>query len=262
MNAESSAALRTLQRQFAAAVRHPARAPSPAFRSRIARRGTARRSRPPFGADARVGVYAHAYLARLVDVLAGDYSALRAWLDGDAFAALARRYLEAHPSRHPNLNRLGARFPAFLRRVGAPRFACELARLELALTEAFDAPEFTPLPADALAALPPSRWARLRLAPNPSVRLLRLPAAVLDFQGAWREGRATPPPRAGVLDLCVFRADDRLGSRVLPRDAARLLRALDRGEALATAVGRLPAGSPVDAWFAQWRADGVFGAAG
>lgn len=250
--------LATLQRRFAAALREPQPRPSPALAAVIARRGRHGATLPPFGAAARLHVYSHAYLARLVEVLAGDYGAVKAWLGDERFDAFARRYLAMHPSRHPNLNRLGAKFPAFLRRAGAPRFAHELARLELALTIAFDAPEFAPLPAEALTTLPPSRWGRVRLQVNPSVQLLRVPAAAVDFHAAWRRGDETPRPRSGSVHLCVFRNDDRLGTRVLVRDAAALLASLVRGERLAAAVARLPAGTPVDSWFAEWRADGVF----
>lgn len=256
-------ALRDLQRAFAAALFAPGQPLRERLRARIGKRFATRAKRPAFGAAARMGVYTHAYAARLVEVLAGDYGALRGWLGEHEFGTLARAYLAAHPSRHPNLNQLGARLPAFLRRSRADRFVLDLARLELALTRAFDAAEFTPLAAGALAVLPPARWQHARLVVNPSVQVFRVSAAAADFHAAWRRGDAESwqaPRRAGVATLCVFRADDRLGRRELPRPAATLLHALRRGEPLARAVARVPAGSPVDAWFAQWRADGIFAA--
>ncbi len=254
MSRSGAVSLRSLQRSFARALFAPERTIAAALRRRIA-------GRSAFGVDARMGVYSHAYAARLVEVLAGDYGALRAMLEEDVFAWYARRYVAAHPSRHPNLNRFGANLPAFLRREGAPRLAVGLARFELALTRAFDAPYREPMEPEALAALPASCWSEARLVANPSVRILRLPAAAVDFHGAWRLGEVRRGPaswRTGDVYVVVFRTDDRLGRRELPKPAADLLRAVVRGRSLAAAVEHVPPGSPVDEWFAQWRTDGLF----
>jgi hypothetical protein len=253
------------------AVRPPLRALQQWFAGRL-RGGTDRRravvnvtaiapgpAASDFGPRTRLRVYEDAYVARLVEVLAGDYGATRARVGERAFARLARAYVATHPSRHPNLNRLGARFPAFLMRraeVAPPVVA--LARLELALTRAFDAVEFVPLPAEALAALSPRRWHRAGLVVNPSVQIVRVPAAVADWFTAWRSGRPLAAPRRGLVEMCVTRIDDQVVRRELPRAAARALAGLKAGKSLAAALRGLPASAPVSAWFAQWRADGLF----
>lgn len=254
MSRSGAASLRSLQRSFARAMFAPERTIAPSLRRRIAGRSAS-------VVDARMAVYSHAYAARLVEVLAGDYGALRSMLEEDVFAWYAHRYVAAHPSRHPNLNRFGARLPAFLRRERAPRRAVDLARFELALTRAFDAPYEEPMAPDVPLALPAARWATARLVVNPSVQILRLSAAAVDFHAAWRRGdtsRAPSPKRAGDVYVVVFRTDDRLGRRELARAAADLLRALVRGRPLTAAVENVPPGAPVDDWFAQWRADGLF----
>lgn len=246
--------LRLLQRQFAAAVRGqrgrgdavPCCVPCPAHNRAFTR-------------PARLAVHADGYVARLVEVLASDYPAVRARLTERTFEGLAQRYLAVHPSRHPNLNQLGSRFPAWLRRQAriAPSVV-QLARLELALTRAFDAAEFSGLPADALAALSPTRWAKARLVVNPSVQVLRVSAAVADAFTAWRLGQPGGRRRAGHVDLCISRSGERVIRHELPHGAGAVLRRLQRGMTLATALSGLPRSAGIDAWFAQWRADGIF----
>lgn len=239
--------LRALQRKFALAIRRPDAVRWP-------------------DAPARWRVYAEAYEARLVGVLADDYPATRAWLSPDRFEALAARYLRAHPSRHPNLNRLGEHFPGFLRRrSGVSPFAAQLARLELAITGAFDAPAAQALPT-ALPTPLPAITLRTRLRVHPSVRLLRLPGAVVDYFEAWREGRTSAVAARGtaspLVDLLVARTSQEVLQRRLPRKAAAVLRALQRGRPLGQALDKVAASAPVADWFARWRAAGVFAAAG
>ena len=255
--------LRALQRGIAAVLRH-ARGVGAGLRA-VRRTGVvlpivaAGGAGDGFAPRARLDVYADAYQARLVEVLAGDYGAVRARLGERSFARLARAYVQAHPSRHPNLNRFGARFPAFLRRQRTvPRRVVDLARLEQALTLAFDACEFVPLGPDALAALSPAQWAKAVLTVNPSVQLLRVPAVVADAFTSWRRGESAPTPRRGAVDVCVVRVGDQVIRRELPRVALAVLARLRRGVPLGRALRGVPPATPVDAWFAQWRADGLF----
>jgi hypothetical protein len=257
------AGLRSLQRWFAGVVQHPrgvlaglrAHGRQPADGSRV-NAATAGQG------AARLQVYGEAYFARLVEVMAGDYPALRAFVGERRFAAWAKRYLVRCPSRHPNLNQLGARFPRHVRAVeGGSAIAVALADIELAVTRAFDAPARTPWSADALAAVSPTRWRRLRLELDPSVQLLRVPAAAADRYVAWGTGKSTAS-RTGAVELLVVRTDDQVQRFELPRGAARVLRRLRRGATFGEALAGLPATAPVGEWFARWRALGVFAAVG
>jgi len=257
------AALRSLQRWFASVVQHPrgvraglrAHGSQPVAGSRVNAATAAQ------GAM-RLQVYGEAYYARLVDVLAGDYPALRAFVGERRFAAWAKRYLVRRPSRHPNLNQLGARFPQHVRTVErGSAIATALADLELAVTRAFDAPARTPLSAGALAAVPPARWRRLRFELDPSVQLLRVPAAAADRYVAWGTGEK-PASRTGTVELLVVRTDDQVRRFELPPGAGRVLRRLRRGATFGEALAGLSATTPVGEWFARWRADGVFAGVG
>ncbi|MCU0863698.1 MAG: DNA-binding domain-containing protein [Planctomycetes bacterium] len=237
MTAAQASPLRTLQRQFAAVMR--GRGPQPS----------------PLLPTARMRIYRTAYRVRLLEVLAMDYPAVRAALGEHRFERLGRAYLAACPSRHPNLNRFGVRFVRFLARQPVRRRAelLGLARLDLAWTQAFDALEPTPRPVAPAAV----DWSRQRLPWHPSVRLLRVPATVVDRWQALRTGQPLPRPRTGRAEVCVRRRGGEVVWQELPSAAAALLRRLQRRLPLPAALAPLPAGAPLQAWFAAWR-DGMF----
>jgi hypothetical protein len=261
--------LRRLQRWFAYCVGHPKTA-DVAIRSRAgnalvasadvaAGRVLVATARRP--AAAGLQVYNGGYLMRLHEVMAGDFGAVQHLVGAEAFHRLVARYVAAHPSRHPNLNQLGRHFPSFLRRQrGLTRraFAAELASLELALSIAFDAPEFTSLAADALAKVDPRKWARARFAVNPSVHLLATRYPVDLFYQAWKDGKPIPAPPQRSSWTLVFRRDDRVWRQRLVRPAHAVLSALVAGKTLARALGSSAASEQVGQWFADFRNEGLF----
>src|SRR5690606_2409343 len=105
--------------------------------------------------------YHHAYHARLVECLADDFPCVQAVCGEEVFATLARGYIAAHPSRHPNLNGYGAGFPLWLRRLRRPlvhrALLADLAALEWALVDVLHAQAAPVLDATALAAIPVER---------------------------------------------------------------------------------------------------------
>jgi hypothetical protein len=118
-------------------------------------------------------VYAGMHATRLSDALREDYPRVEAALGEAAFAELARRYLARHPSTHPSLRELGRSLPDFVaaeRR--RPPWLADLARLEWARVEAFDAADAAPLTLEGLRAVPAEAWPGLRLVPVPSYRRL------------------------------------------------------------------------------------------
>ena len=96
---------------------------------------------PPNGdRRGRFEIYREGYRLRLIDSLATDYPATRAALGADRFAAVARTFVEAHPSPHFNLRWYGAQFAEFLRTCchdDGP--IASLAAFEWAIAGAFDA---------------------------------------------------------------------------------------------------------------------------
>ncbi|MBL9076967.1 MAG: putative DNA-binding domain-containing protein [Planctomycetes bacterium] len=261
--------LRSLQRWFAAVVEHPATA-DVALRSRAAAaivppaaaaRGAVVLGNARMTPAERLQVYNGAYLARLLEVLQGDFGALQQALGEDRFRALVAKFVVAHPSRHPNLNQLGRPLPGFVaRQRDLPHrpFLAELATLERAVSDAFDAPEFTPLANDRLAAVPPERWATARLTLNPSVQLCAFRHPVDEWYQAWKEGRPRPVPARAASWLVVFRRDDRVWRQRLERPAFAVLAALAEGVPLAPALERARGAAAVGEWFQGFARDGLF----
>ncbi len=131
------------------------------------------RGGPELGALEGLRIYHHAYRARLVDALRGDYPTLHHWLGDEEFESLAHAYLRAYPSRHFSLRWLGAGLAGFIESWLVAEQAAslaELARLEWAFTLAFDAPDADPLTLEQMAQLPAQEWPALRLAFLPSVQ--------------------------------------------------------------------------------------------
>lgn len=132
-------------------------------------------------ASARLTVYANGYFYRIRDALREDFGALHSALGERPFHNLVTAYLIAHPPTHPSLRYAGGRLPEFLAADPAARvfrarcpFVADLAALEWALLEAFDAPDALSLPRDALAAVPANDWAALRFELTPTLQSLTL----------------------------------------------------------------------------------------
>ena len=72
-----------------------------------------RRSRNLTAAE-RIGIYANAYYARLLECLAAYFPMLQKTLGEEIFEGFAFEYLQRYPSRSYTLSRLGEDFPRFL----------------------------------------------------------------------------------------------------------------------------------------------------
>jgi hypothetical protein len=121
------------------------------------------------GPKERLDIYADSYRARLVDVLREDFPRVVAILGDEEFQVLACRYLARYPSTHPSVRYVGRRFADFIAGQPAlPPFLADLARLEWAHVEVFDAADAEPLRLSDLESLPAADWPTLRLRPIPA----------------------------------------------------------------------------------------------
>lgn len=86
--------------------------------------------KPDLAGPDRLQVYADMFVWRQVDALRADFPETAGRLGDEAFFALAKRYVLAHPSEDPDLGRLGRHFAEFS---GEPGAALEWARSEVFL---------------------------------------------------------------------------------------------------------------------------------
>jgi len=251
----------------------------------------------------RLAVYVNGYFARLHDALATDYPVIHRILGDEAFHALARAYLARHPSRSYTLNILGAALPRFLddprlrvRGLRRRTLLRDLARIELAMSQAIDADERRPLTAaDLAAACPTAAWPGARLETIPALALLALDHPANAVVTAVRQDRPLPDhalsnafrvkvrertaeeAAAPAFDaaavarrptwVAVYRKEYRIWRMDLSESGFAALSALKAGKTVGAAVRAAARAFPGDAaalaeriraWFADWVAEGIF----
>jgi hypothetical protein len=220
-------------------------------------------------ANDRLDLYRWGYHARLVECLADDYPALQHFLGEPEFEAMCHRYIAAHPSRSPSLNAFGRQMPEFARTAPFGAFASELARLEWALVEMIHAPPAPVLVLEELQAIAPEAWARARLPPSETVRVLRFEHAVNRYLQAFRDGDAPSVPEARASATAVYRRGFVVWRMDLTPSMTGLLDALFAGATLGDALATLARHAEdrdaleesernVMVWFREWVAGGFF----
>jgi hypothetical protein len=125
----------------------------------------------------RLDVYANMYFFRLLDCLKEDFPKLLEALGAGRFHNLATDYLLACPSAHPSLRYVGERLPAFLAGHALGRecpVLADLARLEWARADLFDAADAATLTREHLATLPQDEAGDVHLRLVPACTLLNL----------------------------------------------------------------------------------------
>lgn len=191
----------------------------------------------------RIHVYQHMYEARLIEALEAQFPRLARWLGAEAFAEVVAAYVADEPSRHPSLRFIGRRFPDWLA-ARAPAEArhpalADLARLEWAREDVFDAADESTLVLDAVRGWPPDRFGEIPLrliTAHRRVRLARPVAALWDAIGpAARdsESTATPDGPAIVADAAAATGAGGESLLVWRQGIAVFHRATDAAEAAA-----------------------------
>lgn len=130
---------------------------------------------------AQFGVYRNAYRARLRAALRDNFEVLPLVMGDEAFDALANAYIDACPSRHYSLRWYGHQLCDFMAATDAlidhPAML-DLARMEWALRQAFDAAPAEVLTSAELASVPAQAWADLHFNLHPSVQMLAMRWAI------------------------------------------------------------------------------------
>jgi hypothetical protein len=233
----------------------------------------------------RLGVYANAYYARLLECLGDVFPVLKQSLGDETFGEFALGYLQQYPSQSYTLEHLGERLADYLdqtrpdRKAGDeppvdwPDFLIDLARLEWAIGQVFDGPgvegQTLALPGE-LHRIAPEHWPSARLVP---VECLRLLAFRFPVNGYFTAARAAPPdeppemPEPAESYVALTRRDYVVRRYPLSRPQYELLAAIIGGQRVDSAIeaaGPWLAGEDVQVaeqlrrWFAYWAAEGFF----
>jgi len=190
---------------------------------------------PPLPVAARLGIYRHAYVSRLIEALGETYPVLRAVLGDEDFGALGEAFIAAHPSVHRSIRWYGAELAQFLTRqspYAEQPLLAELALLEWTLAEVFDAADADSLTRAALAAIDPADWDGLTFTFHPSVRRLELRWNTAPVWRAVSGGEPPPDPMQGeqALTWLLWRQNLENYFRSLSADEAAALDAALRGK--------------------------------
>jgi hypothetical protein len=133
-----------------------------------------------------LALYLMAYRARLLAALRDNFPVLQRALGDEAFADLARGYIDVHPSRFRSIRWFGDALVDFLdadpERLPHPALA-DVARMDWAMRGAFDAADVPLLTLDDLAAMAPEDWPQRRFTLLPSLRKVELTWSV---EPIWR----------------------------------------------------------------------------
>ena len=177
-------------------------------------------------AEARVDIYANMYFYRILDALKEDFPATLAVLGADNFHNLVTGYILEYPPTEPSISFCGSHLADYLRDHplpdGAP-FIADLARLERATVEVFQAADAPALESDAVRAIAPADWPAMKLTIHPSAQILALDWRVSDVLRAVEEQRKWKAVEQGAVRVLVWRRDARVFYRDLePAEADAL----------------------------------------
>ena len=191
-------------------------------------------------AENGLGIYRHAYRARLRECLADDYPVLAGLLGREAFQELADTVIARLPPQEATLNRYGRCLVQLLaREPGLTRFgllARDLARLEWALVEAIHARAEPSVTASDLGRIAADAWPTVRFRPVASLRRVASAWAIdTCMRQHFRDQPITVPEREPGT-VMVLRTAEGLQRRSLTPRTARMLARLVRGRPFGEAV--------------------------
>lgn len=263
--------LSELQREMAAALRSPGSLVGSAEWANFAEQHVAPGAR--LSPAEQLEIYREQFWLRHTSSLVEDFPGLGGILGQKDWERLAEAYLCRVAPDSYTLRDLGFRLPELIAEATwlPHRALCaDMARLELAYVEIFDAPDTAPVLPQRLAGIPEESFTEARFILAPCVRLLSLTYPVAELRRRLREENeeavAIPEPRP--TQLVVYRHDLRLWDTPLSNVAFAFLEGLSQGKTLgaaaelaarsqgdeAEAEAELAAG--LGGWLQEWTAKG------
>lgn len=160
-----------------------------------------------------VGIYTHAYGARLREALAHDHPVLGTYLGDTLWDALCQGYVAAHPSRHRSLRDFGADLPQYLADTAPfnahPEIA-EFACFERRLLHSFDAADASSTDWNAVLRIPQLDWPALQMRFHPSLLVHDTQSNSVEIWQAIKQAAPPPPCLPGAMHWALWRDADRI----------------------------------------------------
>ena len=221
----------------------------------------------------RMGIYHHAYRARLAEVLADSFAKTALYMGTETFDEQARAFAVQMPPRTRSLGRYGDAFPAHLSHVypDNPELH-ELAQLDWDLRTRFDSADTPALDAAAVHAADPAQaqtWLTRAQPLHPSLVLRSITSNVVQIWRAMDDDAEVPEVQ--LLDapktLAIWRKGQQPHFQTLDADEAAFVRQLQAGSSIEctadalAGTAQLPDPGRLAAWLQAWLRDGLLGAA-
>ncbi|MFK7778131.1 MAG: DNA-binding domain-containing protein [Gimesia sp.] len=227
----------------------------------------------------RIGIYANAYYARLLECLSEEFPSLVSAMGQTAFGAFSMEYLQKYPPTSYTLCDLGAHFPQFLREnkpkseeneVDWTDLLIEVATLERVYSEVFDGPgieQTALLTAEALNSIKPEEWPEISLKMAPCFRLMQFQFPVHEFISSARKGDTPQIPEQQLTYLAITRRNYIVRREVISPAEYFLLSMLQQGSSVGDAITLFAEsdlmepeelGIKLHEWFQHWTTAAFF----
>jgi hypothetical protein len=189
----------------------------------------------------RFAVYRNNVVVGLTNTLKDAFPAVHHIVGADFFRAIARAYVMIQPPHSPILLNYGAGFPDFIRQfepAAVLPYLADVARIERAWTEAYHAPEASPIDPSAFSGISCDQLPAIRLALHPSLRLIRSRFPALTI---WQMNVAGGVPalvdfNAGGEDVLIVRPMADVEARSIPQGSLEFIQALMDGRSVLAAL--------------------------
>jgi len=189
----------------------------------------------------RFAVYRNNVVVGLTETLKDAFPAVHRIVGADFFRAMARAYVMGEPPHSPILLDYGTGFPDFIRQfepAAVLPYLADVARVERAWTEAYHAPEASPIDPSAFSAISRDQLPAIRLELHPSLRVVRSHFPALTI---WQLNVADGVPgpvdlSAGGEDVLVVRPVVDVEVRSLPKGSLEFIQALTDGRSVLAAL--------------------------
>jgi hypothetical protein len=189
----------------------------------------------------RFAVYRNNVVVGLTETLKDAFPAVHRIVGADFFRAMARAYVKVEPPRSPIMLDYGAGFPDFIRQFEPAAmlpYLADVARIERAWTEAYHAPEASPIDPGVFMAIAPDQLPAIQLALHPSLHVVRSQFPALTI---WQMNVADGVPAAvdfaaGGEDVLVVRPLADVEVRLIPQGSLEFIQALADGKSVLAAL--------------------------
>jgi len=227
------------------------------------------REQPGVDSAQRLGIYHHAYRARLADVLADSFAKTCLYMGSDTFEIDATSFAVHHPPLTRSLSRYGADFPNYLAALYPENAELqELAQLDWDLRTRFDGADVAALDQQIAQAQSHGQllpWLSWRDPLHPSVTLRSIQTNVMQIWRAIDADAEVPPVRQlpKAKFLAVWRKGLQPHFRSLEVDEATFMQSLLAGNSVDEAANAyagtdvLPDPQRLSGWLQDWLADGM-----